>query len=314
MVDLRRTLLSGRSRPCRDMHSPALAIRSADCLLAALASIHIWPHPPWASFHLSFCASAQPSCDSPGRRQSRALRNPLVHVLCPPLLSCLMLAASGLAAIAVMLLWIIRVDKHSAPSNREKTREFLEPGESCTPSPSICHPPDQRESPVLSLPKYCSYLSPAFQRKPLQTRLALDEVNLVVGKRHRVQTRGLWDSHSYHLASPTCFHSASGGDGMRHTFLWHQQFYLGGPRPDQGATLHAPAFRFNLTNCLGFDSGKSILMRALVGGLHLRSSANPEHRHVLRGHFFALSDSMSSGLVQFTTENTERRRNPTAMV
>ena len=54
-----------------------------------------------------------------------------------------------------------------------------------------------------------------------------------------------------------------------HNFLWHEHYHLGGPQQRKHGTLQR-LLRFNLSTGLISIVGNLVLMRLLVGSLHLQ--------------------------------------------
>jgi putative flippase GtrA len=94
--------------------------------------------------------------------------------------------------------------------------------------------------------------------------------NLVGGIGIGVQLGALWVvTHvllcNYLIATVLAVETA-----VLHNFLWHQRFTWADRRQSNWRESVLGVLRFNLTNGLVSILGNLVLMRALVGGLHLR--------------------------------------------
>jgi putative flippase GtrA len=94
--------------------------------------------------------------------------------------------------------------------------------------------------------------------------------NLVGGVGIGVQLVALWvfaDAFhwNYLVATALAVETA-----VLHNFLWHQRFTWADRRLDRGRGSAVQLLQFNLTNGVVSILGNVILMRALVGGFHLR--------------------------------------------
>jgi putative flippase GtrA len=94
--------------------------------------------------------------------------------------------------------------------------------------------------------------------------------NLVGGIGIGVQLAALWVVTRVLLCNYLIATVLAVETAVLHNFLWHQRFTWADRVPSNGRESVLGVLRFNLTNGLVSILGNLILMRALVGGLHLR--------------------------------------------
>ena len=94
--------------------------------------------------------------------------------------------------------------------------------------------------------------------------------NLVGGIGIGVQLAALWVVTRVLLCNYLIATVLAVETAVLHNFLWHQRFTWADRVPSNWRESVLGVLRFNLTNGLVSILGNLILMRALVGGLHLR--------------------------------------------
>jgi len=94
--------------------------------------------------------------------------------------------------------------------------------------------------------------------------------NLVGGIGIGVQLAALWVVTRVLLCNYLIATALAVETAVLHNFLWHQRFTWADRAPGNWRESALGVLRFNLTNGLVSILGNLILMRALVGGLHLR--------------------------------------------
>jgi putative flippase GtrA len=94
--------------------------------------------------------------------------------------------------------------------------------------------------------------------------------NLVGGIGIGVQLAALWVVTRVLLCNYWIATGLAVETAVLHNFLWHQRFTWVDREPSNWRESVLGVLRFNLTNGLVSILGNLILMRALVGGLHLR--------------------------------------------
>lgn len=139
--------------------------------------------------------------------------------------------------------------------------------------------------------------------------------NLVGGIGIGVQLAALWIlTHTircnYLLATALAVETA-----VLHNFLWHQHFTWADRVRNQLRDPLMRLLRFNLTNGLVSILGNLILMRALVGGLHLRILlANALSIATCSAANFALSELYVFRVSAISPRRHRDAEKPTAMV
>ena len=157
---------------------------------------------------------------------------------------------------------------------------------------------------------------PALPKKALQ-KLGWRwmKFNLVGGIGIGVQLAALWIlTHTircnYLLATALAVETA-----VLHNFLWHQHFTWADRVRNQWRDPLMRLLRFNLTNGLVSILGNLILMRALVGGLHLRILlANALSIATCSAANFALSELYVFRVSAISPRRHRDAEKPTAMV
>jgi putative flippase GtrA len=94
--------------------------------------------------------------------------------------------------------------------------------------------------------------------------------NLVGGIGVGVQLGALWVVTRVLLCNYLIATMLAVETAVLHNFFWHQRFTWADREPSNWQESVLGVLRFNLTNGLVSILGNLILMRALVGGLHLR--------------------------------------------